>query len=299
MAEQMSFFSDAITHLQNAFNSLVDLDFERANAELTIAREIDPFISNLDSTAKLIHFFEKQFLQYESVPTFLAKTWQRIPQAHREKELFVGEARLADEYVVKIAEKQLNPNKTFIDSEETLHWGCCYLIAKKYEKAFKVLLNSLTSTHPLRTDLWGYYGDACIACKRYNEAESAYLRALAIDPQQLDFFRLKNKDIIRLYSRLEKKYPKPEARALLLFHAWLENLFKIPKYFGGFIEQNETLKKALSQSIPNDKATRLHYFSICLCYDQAQSDGQINYQVRERMMELDKELFGRYLEKLE
>jgi len=299
MNRQLSFFSSAVDHLQNAYNAIECLEFERAKEELTVAKEIDSYISTLDTTAKLIDFFEAQHRQYHDLPTFLARTWQSIPTACKQHKLHPGEAELADDYLTKIVQKHCNANSIFIDGEEILHWGCCYLIDAKYEQARKLLLDTVTTSHPLRADLWGYYGDACIACQRPDEALAAYLRAVVIDPQNLDLYRIQNEDIKALFAYLLKQHPEPQARALLLFDGWLKGLFKIPKLFSIFLNQYSQLKRPLADEIPYETCTRLHYFAICLCYDQSQpADMPMDYQYRERMCKLDEELFKRYMAKV-
>ncbi len=299
MDSQLCFLTDAIEHLQQAHEAIENLNLEQAKEELTIAREIDPYISTLDTTAKLIALFEKHLEECGEVEDFLAQVWQFVPQACQQNKLFLNEAKLADKYLVKIAEKQLPPDSDFIDPDEILHWGSLYLVAGKYEQARKVLLQTLSSTHPLRADLWAYYGDVCMESKKSNEAMAAYLNAVVIDPQEMDLFRIRNKDISALFAALQKSHPEAEARALLLFHGWLNGLFKIPPRFGKFFAEHQAFQTLLDEELPNDKAARIHRFSICLCRDQSQSgDGPHDYSFRERMLELDAELFAQYMKKL-
>ena len=296
---QLDFFSAAVDHLQNAYDAIESLDFEQAKEQVAIAREIDPFNSTLNTTAKLIALYEKHHNDCGDVATFLAQMWQFIPQACQRRMLLIAEARLADSYLARIAARHLGQGNSFIDPGEILHWGCCYFISSKYEKARKALLNTLASTHPLRADLWAYYGDVCMKSKRTTEAMSAYLNAVAIDPQTVDMFRIRNEEISELFLTLQKSYPESEARALLLFQGWLDGLFKIPKFFGKFFDEHRAFQTMLDEEIPQDRATRIHHFSVCLCRDQSQADGGTHdYRYRERMMELDEELFGRYMKKL-
>jgi tetratricopeptide (TPR) repeat protein len=299
MNSQLDFFTPAIDHLQNAYDAIENTDFELAKREATIAREIDPYIPTLNTTAKIIALLETHYRPGAEPGIFVAGIWQLIPQACRSGKLNLNEAHLADRYLARIAERQLGQGCTFIDAGEILHWGCCYLLSNKYERARKTLLDTLSSTHPLRADLWAYYGDVCMESKHETEALSAYLNAVVINPQAIDLFRIKNKEISGLFMSLQNRHSEAEARALLLFHGWLGGIFKIPKFFGQFLDGHAVFQAMFDGDIPQDRVSRIHRFSLCLCRDQSQSNGgSRDYRYRELMLDLNNELFEQYMKKL-
>jgi tetratricopeptide (TPR) repeat protein len=181
---------------------------------------------------------------------------------------------------------------------EKLHVGCCYLALGDYKLAHKTLLDSLTSTHQYRSDLWGYLGDVCNKLRRWQEANMAYLCALIIDPQKVDFFRLKNPQLVESYRELLKDYSETDVRALLFTHCWLENILSIPIGNTRLARFSLELENKFKEELPRDSADRYHRFAVYLCIDQSQLHGVVNIQAREQMVELAPELFKRYMTKL-
>lgn len=296
MNNQLSIFSIAIPYLHDADLALAEMDFENAEDLLNTAKSIDPTMNNLDSTIKICRFLKTNFNKTSDTKKFLAKMWQKIPKAVKQNHLLPSEGKHADRILSKIAFQKLKHDSEFIDPEQALHWACCYFINEQTSEAHKLLLHTLTTNHPNRADLWGYYGDVCFQLERYREVNSAYLRALIIDPQALDMFRLNHKELSQLYFRLIQTYPDQEARALLLFNAWAEHLLEIPRNQQTSRNEIKQLREKVFQKTYEKPAKRLHQFTICLYLDQSQPSGEIDYQVRERMMELNEELFARYLE---
>jgi tetratricopeptide (TPR) repeat protein len=298
MTDQLSIFSSAGPHLNNAYLAIERLDFDLANDHLNQAKKIDPWITNLESTQKIVQFYKDIYQQKNNIPDFITETWLKIPEAVNENRLLISEAHFADLNLSKIADKHLNSDNSFIDRKEILHKACLLILGKNKIAAQKKLLDSLTTTHCYRADLWGYYGDVCMILNRFQEAHTSYVRALILDPQDIDLFRLKSKDLNHIYFQLIQEFPERDARELLLFYGWYEDLLKIPKFNKDQPDLIQNLKNSLIKGIPKDNTKRLYNFSICFYLDQSLSGEKTNYEYRERMMKLDKELFTKYREKL-
>jgi tetratricopeptide (TPR) repeat protein len=298
MNDQLSIFSVAVSCLQDAESALVNLNFNSVEKLLKNAKAIDPGMANLDSTIRICRFLKKNFKDSFDISDFLVNAWLKVPEVVRQNKLLPSEARCADRYLSQIAIQKLGHDNVFIDSEEILHRGSFYSVNEQHSKAHKLFLDTLTTTHPDRADLWGYYGDACFQLKRIREANSAYIRALIIDPQSLDIFRLNYKDLSQLYFRLLQSYSDTEARALLLFNGWIERILEIPRSQTDKGDYNKQIREKVLKEISEESDERLHQFSVCLFLDQSQPPDQIDYEVRERMMELNRDMFARYLERL-
>jgi len=74
----------------------------------------------------------------------------------------------------------------------------------------------------------GYYGDINILRGYHEEARAAYLRALVLQPQQLDLFCLQDKELRRLCNTFSQKRSPVEACSLLFPRGWLNGLINIP-----------------------------------------------------------------------
>lgn len=300
MTQQLDMIDEAaIRHKMKAIKALHRLQFDPFRTELLRAIRIQPYMADLRTLKSVGEYLKNRFRPGLGVPNFLAQVWYDIPAAVTRNELTPGMGRYTESLLTRIAQVQKVPTGSpFIDKKEKLHRSCLMMSAGNYETARKLLLETLTSTHPLRADLWGYYGDINILLGYQEEARAAYLRALVLQPQQLDLFRLQDKELRRLCNTLSQKRSPVEACSLLFTHGWLNGLFNIPRGNTWLARQSQYLQDKMAEELPLYKHERWHRFSICLFLDQSKPVGEIDYEAREQMMELDGELFEEYLGKL-
>lgn len=297
--QQLNLFSAAITNKKNAIAALEELQFAEFERELTLAREIDPSLSDLSSLQSVGRFLQQRWESVGDVRDFLARCWRDVPAAVAQNQLTSSQGEYIDRLLPRVLRVKFGRRRRiaeFVDVQEILHWGCMDLLAGDVETAREKLLESLCLTHFLRADLWGYYGDVNTLLRNRDEANAAYMRSLVINPQALDLFRLKCHSLRQLHIRLARSHTDAEARSLLLTHGWLEGLFQIPKGNTWLAQQSKHLQQQLAQKLPLYKQERWHRFSICLYLDQSRPPGEIDYAAREQMQKLDQDLFGKYLE---
>lgn len=296
--EQMSFFSDADPLLDQAEEVLKSLDFKGAEALYKQAKLLDPWISNIDSMLNICDFLKDQFDQTSEITSFLGSVWMAIPRAVEKKQLHLSEVPIVEEQMSRMACQYIPDIGIYIDQDERFHWGNVYMQMKKYPEAHKHILESLYSGYGERADLWSYYGDVCYGLNRKREAEGAYARALLIDPYRIDYFRMLHPDIKRQLQALYGEMEKDSAQAILLFNSWRAGCIFIPRRS---LEDTEDTKilDALLEKHPKNEPERLHLFSTCLYYDQIRPQNHVNYEIREKMKNLDSDRFDQFIEILQ
>ena len=301
MSRQTNLFSSAIEHKLNSKSALVNLDLQLAGKEITLARKIDPYLADIRLYEQVIDFLGKELdaSHNKNVLTNLAEIWGSIPEAVLQKKISREIVKFLDFVIASFILNHIKPGQIFVDSNAKLHKGVCWLMTGKRSEAHKALLNTLSSTHWGRADLWGYLGDSSCLLGNFREASTAYLNALVIDPQKLDTLRLKWIPLLRLYQELLTAYSDLEARSLLLTFVWLNDFLKIPRKNTPLRRFAVELTGQLNPEKIQNASARYRTFSTYLFIDQSQEQGELNIQVREKMMNLSPELFKRYLKKLE
>jgi tetratricopeptide (TPR) repeat protein len=287
MNEQINLFSEAESLIGDAEQAAVDLDFHLAERTMRRAGEIDPYLSNLQSYLRIFRYLKSERKRNPVTPDFLAAVWHGLPHSVRMHALTIAESRIIDGYLDPIAEKNLSSKGSFVDRAKTLPRACLYM-HRLPSRALRELQTLVCGPYARRADLWAYYGDACSILDRNAEAESSYSRALLADPLAVDLFRIQSEGLRRLFARLSQDHAEPEARALLFIHGWLEGIVPCPK-------KTDAAGTRLPRKIPGDRVGELLQFALCLVMDQSGKGKKIHVEARQRMMEIDPDLFRLYL----
>ena len=296
--DQMSFFSEADPLLDQAEEVLKTLDFKGAEALYRQAKLLDPWISNIDSMLNICDFLKVHFDKTSDIATFLGSAWVAIPKAVADDQIRVSEVPIVEEQLARMACQYVPDIGMYIDQEEQLHWGNVYIHLAKYHDAHKHILETLYSGYGERADLWAYYGDVCFLLNRKREAEGAYARALMMNPHVIDYFRLVHPDLRHQLHALYSEMERESAQAILLFYGWRAGCIFIPTRSLEESEDTKTLEKLL-ENTPQSEAERLHLFSACLYFDQSRPKNHVNYEVREKMKDLDSDLFDQFIDILQ
>ncbi len=300
MSEQLNLFSLAVDHKIQAVAHLKELEFQRALEEIDLAKKIDPYLADLNIITNAITFLEKKLDAFWGAPLVerLVQTWKVMPKAVMEGEISRAGSKFLDPIISSVILREADAGRDFVDSSRLIHKGVCFLAQKKINLAHKVLLDAVTSSNFERADLWGYLGDALYFQHNMEKARAAYLHALIIDPQKLDVLRLAYRPLSRLYNQLLETYLEIDAKDLLLTYGWLSDIFEIPKKDARLTQYAMDLLEQMNQAEEENSDRRYYRFSIDLYLDQSQPPGQIHIEAREQMMDLDRQLFNRYLEKV-
>jgi tetratricopeptide (TPR) repeat protein len=292
--DQLDLFSEADKHLENAHNALLETDFSAAKKELQTARSINPFLANLDATNNVVDYFQKFHKRAKNTADALAAVFRDIPDAVQKNRLLIREAELVEQVMAHMAIKQVKMSKPFVDTAKVLHWGYCFTVTRQFTKAEKAFKETLQSPKEQRADLWGFFGDLCYLMSDQRQANSAYIRSLLVNPQEIDLYRIKSTAIKLLYRQLLEQHKEQEARGLLLFEGWCQSIFNFIRAGRSTDPQPEPFQALLKKPLPKDKPGKLFRFSIHFYIDQM--NAKVDVDNREKMQTLDKVLFQRYLE---
>ncbi|MBN1895774.1 hypothetical protein JW906_14885 [bacterium] len=287
MNEQTSLFSEAESLIGDAEQAAVDLDFHLAERTMRRAGEIDPYLSNLQSYLRIFRYLKSERKRNPGTPDFITAVWHGLPKSVAAHALTAAESRIIEGYLDRIAEKNLASKSPFVDRGKTLARACLF-IHRLPERAHRELLDLVCGRYAGRSDLWAYYGDACRVLNRTAEADAAYCRALLNDPLAVDLFRIRSEGLRRLFARLLQDHSGQEAAALLFIHGWLEGLLPCPK-------KADAADYAIPRKIPENRVGELLQFASCLALDQTGKSKKNHVEARQRMMEIDPDLFRLYL----
>ncbi len=297
MSEQIGLFTPAIEHKQQALDAIKQFSFPEAKNHLEIAKEIDPYLADLNTLARAVDFLLNLGIHQETEPTGLAQAWEKVKNARTTQARAMNnimESWLCERIVEFLPQDFCD----YVDTKQsTLHIGYCYLILNRPEEAHKKLLNYLTSrSDEIHPRLWGYYGDAAYKLNSHKDSNSGYLRALFMDVQSVDLDSLHHPQIRKIYSELCRQHPEETARALLPINSWFRGILHIP---GGntWLSRIVQLQRfALAPEMQLSPTQRYQQFALCLYIDQSGQQGDIDFNARVEMQRLDAELFQQYLE---
>jgi len=287
MNEQTSLFSEAESLIGDAEQAAIDLDFHLAERIMRRAGEIDPYLSNLQSYLRIFRYLKTERKRNPETPDFIAAVWKGLPLSVGKHALTAAESRIIEAYLDPIAEKNLSSKGPFVDRGKTLPRACLYM-QRLPSLALRELQNLVCGPYARRADLWAYYGDACSILNRNAEAEASYSRALLADPEGVDLFRIRNEGLRRLFDRLSRDHHEQEARALLYIHGWMEGLVPC-------LRKTDSAGLKIPKKIPENRVGELLQFALCLTLDQSGKGKKIHVEARQRMMEIDPDLFRLYL----
>jgi len=226
------FNSAALDHKENGLRKLDELNFTAALDHFTIAKEIDPYLADLDFLVALAEFAREHGIKPQASSAKLAAFWQAAQQAHQNEDLSLA----AYQHLVQIIARRLlqigqfTPDGFCGEKEEILHRGVLHIVLQDWQDAHRELLNLATSrrekTRPVH---WGYLGDAAYMLKRWKDANMAYVCALFGDPLEVDQLRLQHPELKKLLQVLQHEIDGERlACAVWPVHAWMKNILQIP-----------------------------------------------------------------------
>jgi hypothetical protein len=298
------FVAPAIEHKEQGLRQLESLNFAAALDHFTIAKEIDPNLADLDFLSALSEYASRRGVKSQDSPARLAALWHAAQQSYQNDDL----SWAACQHLLQlIARRLLQLNQFTLDGfcnekEELLHRGVLRIVLQEWEAAHHELLNLATRQREKTQALhWGYLGDAAYKLRRWKDANMAYICALFSDPLAVDQQRLQHPELLAIVQALRYEFDdENHVRALWPIHAWMKNILQIPT--GGhafllpFMRQQRSI---LGSELMLEPARRVRQFSLCLYIDQSGLQGEIQFDAREEMKNLEPELFVAYLREIE
>ncbi|MDZ7266788.1 MAG: hypothetical protein ONB48_06610 [candidate division KSB1 bacterium] len=295
---QANLFSNALEHKERALAHLDKFELKQAWECLEIAREIDPYLADLDLLAAVCQFARYANAHPRMSAQEAAAVWHAASLALQAGSLGAVAVRLLRQLLARrLLQGRFTATLFCAGGEKILHRGVCHLVLGQWQEAHRDLLD-LVAVHPgLALPVhWGYLGDAAHALKLWKDANLAYLRLLFSDPHQADVLTLQHPGLRNMLTRLlQETGEETEARGRWPFYAWWEDVIHIPAGGKFLLPLVAQARSVLGGTLLLERKAVLQQFMLCLYVDQAQLQERISFDVRLEMQRLDADLFAGYL----
>ncbi len=299
---QAHLFSPAIDYKEQALQHMVAFEWADAFECLKIARDLDPYLADLELLARLCDFAQQEAAPLKSSAQKAVWLWHAAHEALQHRSLNEAEVLSLRRILARhLLAKSSRTNEVFAAKDKILLRGVCQLALENWQAAHDDLLNWVTAHADSATPRdWGYFGDAACALRLWNEANLAYARVLFLDPHAVDLLTFKHAQLLIVLQRLELRHEdKTLARSLWPFEAWRRRVLNIPAGNTFLLPVVQRQQSLLGSELMLERKQTLQQFMLCLYIDQAKLQERINFNVREEMKGLEPELFKQYLAEVE
>ena len=299
---QAFLFSGAIEFKEQAFAYLKKFDLENAANSLILAKEIDPYLTDLDLMEGVCQFAQMQGAKYCMSASKAARLWHAADRAHNAGMLDMRVYTLLRQLLADWFIQRDSTNYGFCTSnEKVIHRGVCYLILKRWQEAYQELLTLVTTFPEYSLPVhWGYLGDAAFILNYWKEANLGYLYLLFSAPQTADLATFKHRKIRAVLNMLIVETQDIFlARAYWPFHTWLKGLINFPHGNSFLLPNIQNLNSLAASARKLERTKSLRQFSFCLYIDQSGLQDNIGFDARTEMQALEPELFAQYLAEID
>jgi hypothetical protein len=297
MHRQCSLFPDAFEVQERALAALERFDLGAARTAIEEARARDPDLPELASWSECIEWLQHELGDGPVSEACMAAAFVLVPEEARAGRLDRSAAERIEQALARHGLHRAGA-RVFLDAGELLHVGALLVVLGRWAEAHGLLHETFTERHDDRADLWRAFADACQGCERAEEANAAYVRALLLDPAAADLERLRHPRLRFLLDELRAGHAEPEARALLLVHAWLAGILAIPPENGWLERHASRLLSSTRLGPAADAVARARRFALLLYLEASRRPGDYDEDARAEMAALDPTLFRRVLERL-
>lgn len=288
---QCLLFPDGFEILEQALLALRDIDVRRADEFVRRARAAQPRLVNLDVIEEACEFLRTRL---PPVPEFdeCAATLFAVPGNVEAGLLRQDVGHFVDQVVSRYLMRAEHDGE-FVDRAATVPWARVLLLVGQPTSAYRSLVG-LVPRHP-RADLSWVLGDAAWLADRPTESNAAFVRALVLDPQAIDCFRLQHTALRKCYEQLREQHDPPTARERLLPIAWIDGTLEITSG-NRWLDTTSNAARSLTDSTDAPAEARsLRRFARLLFADRTAGANHVDIARREEMAELAPELFARYV----
>ncbi|NUO83732.1 hypothetical protein HUU05_26955 [candidate division KSB1 bacterium] len=299
---QAHLFSPAIDYKEQALQHMAAFEWADAFECLKVARDLDPYLADLELLARLCDFAQQEAAPLKSSAQKAVWLWHAANEALQHRGLNEAEVLSLRRILARhLLGNSSRTNEAFSAKDKILPRGVCQLALENWQAAHDDLLNWVTAHADAATPRdWGYFGDSACALKLWNEANLAYARVLFLDPHAVDLLTFRHAQLLIVLQRLELRHEdKTFARALWPFEAWRRRVLNIPVGNAFLLPIVQRQRSLLGSELMLERRQTLQQFMLCLYVDQAKLQERISFNVREEMKGLEPELFKQYLAEIE
>jgi hypothetical protein len=303
MFQSELFIPAALEYKEKGLRQLDEFDFKSAAESFAIAKEIDPYLADLDFLLLLAEYGRDHGVKPKTSAANLATLWHAAQQNFAEGDLPQAAHRHLQQLLARhlLQTGQFTPAGFCGEKEKILHRGVLHTALNQWQEAHQTLLNLVTAAREQALPLhWGYLGDAAHVLRRWKDANMAYVCALFGDPDEIDLLTLQHAELREVLETVRREVDDESlARALWPVHAWMKAAVQIPRGNTFLLPLVQKQRSLIGSELMLEPAQRARQFSLCLYIDQSGLQGEIQFDARAEMKNLEPEMFSRYLQEIE
>ncbi len=303
MFQSELFIPAALEYKEKGLRQLEAFDFKAAAESFAIAKEIDPYLADLDFLILLGEYGRDHGVKPKTPVAVLAALWHRAKKDFDEGDLPLAAHRHLQQLLARrlLQIGQFTPAGFCGEKEKILHRGVLHAALNQWQEAHQALLNLVTEVREQALPLhWGYLGDAAHVLRRWKDANMAYVCALFGDPHEIDLHTLQHAELREVLEAVKREaHDENLARALWPVHAWTKGVVQIPRGNTFLLPLVQKQRSLIGSELMLEPAQRARQFSLCLYIDQSGLQGEIQFDARAEMRNLEPERFSRYLQEVE
>ncbi len=303
MFQSELFIPAALEYKEKGLRQLEAFDFKAAAENFAIAKEIDPYLADLDFLILLGEYGRGHGVKPKTSAANLAALWHKARKDYDDGDLPLAAHRHLQQLLARrlLQIAQFTPAGFCGEKEKILHRGVLHAALNEWREAHQTLLNLVTEAREQALPLhWGYLGDAAHVLRRWKDANMAYVSALFSDPHAIDLQTLQHAELREVLETVRREVDDENlARALWPIHAWTKGAVQIPRGNTFLLPLVQKQRSFIGSELMLEPVQRARQFSLCLYIDQSGLQGEIQFDARAGMKNLEPERFSRYLQEVE
>ncbi len=169
---QSELFTAALEYKEKGQRQLEEFDFKAAVDSFTIAKEIDPYLADLDFLITLSEYARDRGLKPKTSAASLAVLWHQARKDYADGDLPPAGYRHLQQLLARrlLDIGQFTPAGFCGEKEKILHCGILHVVLNEWSEAHHALLSLVTEARELASALhWGYLGDAAYVLRRWKD----------------------------------------------------------------------------------------------------------------------------------
>lgn len=303
MFQSELFIPAALEYKETGLRQLEAFEFKAAAENFAIAKEIDPYLADLDFLVLLAEYGREHGVKPKTQVAALTTLWHRARKDFDDGDLPLAAYRYLQQLLARriLQIGQFTPAGFCGEKEKILHRGILHAVLSEWPEAHQTLLNLVTEAREQALPLhWGHLGDAAHVLRRWKDANMAYICALFGDPHEIDLHTLQHAELREALEAVRREVDEESlARALWPVHVWMKGVLQIPRGNTFLLPLVQKQRSLIGSELMLEPAQRARQFSLCLYIDQTGLQGEIQFDARAEMKNLEPDLFSRYLRELE